>query len=104
MAHFANLENGRVTQVVVIDNKELLDENSIEQESKGVEFCKTLFGQDTTWIQTSYNSNFRGKYAGIGDLYDPIEDKFVIDEAWQIAELARLEELKNSQNQEEVTE
>lgn len=100
MANFAKLENSRVVQVIVIDNKDLLDENGIEQESKGVEFCKTLFGQDTTWIQTSYNSNFRGKYAGIGDLYDPIEDKFVHDQAWHDEQNALL----NSQNEEEVTE
>jgi hypothetical protein len=30
-----------------------------------------------TWKQTSYNNNFRGKYAGIGDIYDAELDEFV---------------------------
>ena len=29
------------------------------------------------WIQTSYNANFRGKFAGIGDTYDEANDVFV---------------------------
>ena len=34
-------------------------------------------GANTIWKQTSYNSNFRGTYAGIGYTYDPINDIFV---------------------------
>jgi hypothetical protein len=40
-------------------------------------FCKSLLGDDTRWVQTSYNSNFRKNYAGIGMSYDPINDWFV---------------------------
>lgn len=73
MAHFAKIENGIVTQVVVVDN---------EYETNGQEYLNSL-GLDGIWIQTSYNNNFRGKYAGIGDTYDPELDEFispVIDE------------------------
>jgi hypothetical protein len=74
MAHFAQLnENNIVTQVIVVNNDELL-ENGIESEAKGIAFCQSLFGGN--WIQTSYNLNFRGKYAGIGMIYDPVEDVF----------------------------
>lgn len=68
MAHFAKIENGRVTEVIVINNEVILDENGVEQESIGAEFCQNLFGGE--WIQTSYNAKFRGKYAGSGDIWD----------------------------------
>ena len=71
MAHFAQLENNIVTQVIVINNDVIKDSKGKEQEQIGIDFCKSLFGQDTNWIQTSYNGTIRGKYAGPGDLYDP---------------------------------
>jgi hypothetical protein len=75
MAHFAELnENNVVTQVIVVHNNELIDENGNESEQKGIDFCVNLFGG--TWIQTSYNNNIRSKYAGVGDTYDPINDWF----------------------------
>lgn len=74
MAHFAKLENNTVQQVIVVNNEVLKDENGIEQESIGIAFCEELFGG--TWIQTSYNGNFRGTYAGTGMLYDLIQDIF----------------------------
>lgn len=84
MAHFAQLdENNVVLQVIVVHNNELVASKQtsvnedgsiavsvIESEDKGIEFCQSLFGADTRWVQTSYNGNFRGKYAGIGDTYD----------------------------------
>jgi len=76
MAHFAELdENNVVKQVIVVNNNELLD-NGVESEAKGIEFCTNLLGG--TWIQTSYNANFRGIYAGIGMTYDPANDVFVL--------------------------
>ena len=68
MAHFAKIEDGIVRQVVVINNEVITDEKGKEQESLGAEFCAELFGG--TWVQTSYNANFRGKYAGVGDTWD----------------------------------
>ena len=40
-------------------------------------FCQNLFGQDTTWKQTSYNDNFRVRYAGEGYTYDSTLDAFI---------------------------
>ena len=77
MAHFAQLDkNNVVTQVIVVHNNELL-ENGVESEAKGIAFCRSLFGADTRWVQTSYNGNFRGVYAGIGYTYDADKDVFV---------------------------
>lgn len=70
MAHFARIQNNLVCEVIVINNEVLHDENGIEQELIGINFCKSLYGADTEWVQTSYNNNFRGKYAGAGDIWD----------------------------------
>ena len=70
MAHFARIEDGIVREVIVINNEVLKDEEGIEQESIGIDFCKSLYGENTEWVQTSYNANFRGKYAGSGDRWD----------------------------------
>ena len=61
MAHFAkiNAEN-KVTEVIVVPN---------EQEHRGNEYLNEL-GITGTWVQTSYNATFGGKYAGIGDIWD----------------------------------
>jgi hypothetical protein len=76
MAHFAKIDNGIVETVIVINNEVMLDENGIEQETIGADFCAELFGGQ--WIQTSYNANFRGKFAGVGDTYDQTADEFIV--------------------------
>ena len=76
MAHFAELdETNVVTNVIVVHNNELLDENGNESEQKGIDFCVNLLGG--TWKQTSYNATFRKNYAIIGGVYDPIRDAFI---------------------------
>lgn len=77
MAHFAEIENNVVKQVIVINNEVITDDSGNEQEFLGVDFCKSLYGQDTQWVQTSYNAKFRGQYAGIGMTYDPVKDEFI---------------------------
>ena len=57
MAHFAKLDgDNKVTEVVVVDNSVIEDENGDEQESLGQAFLKGLYGDDTVWQQTSYNN------------------------------------------------
>jgi hypothetical protein len=76
MAHFAQLDkNNMVTQVIVVSDNDCLDANGQESEAVGIAFCKNLFGG--RWIQTSYNSNIRVRYAGIGYRYDEIHDAFI---------------------------
>ena len=70
MAHFAKIEDGIVRQVDAIANAAILDENGVEQEALGIALCKSIYGEDTEWVQTSYNAAFRGKYAGAGDKWD----------------------------------
>lgn len=93
MANFAELDKNNVVQrILVVHNNELI-ENGIELEDKGISFLKSIFGQDTKWIKTSYNTKgnkyynpdgtlgdqskaFRKNYPAQGDIYDPIEDGF----------------------------
>ena len=59
MAHFAKVENGVVREVIVVGNDDALTE------AAGQAFIASL-GLSGEWLQTSYNANFRSKYAGIG--------------------------------------
>ena len=79
MAHFAELnESNEVIQVVVVANEDIADGRfaSGESEEKGISFLQDLLGADTKWVQTSYNSNFRGRYAQLGFVYYPGDDVF----------------------------
>jgi hypothetical protein len=76
MAHFARIDNNTVAEVIVINNEVLENKEFPESEPIGIAFCKSLFGENTNWLQTSYNNNFRGTYAGSGMIYDPVLDIF----------------------------
>lgn len=58
MSHFAKIENGIVTEVIVAEQ----------------DYIDTLDGQ---WVQTSYNANIRKNFAGIGYTYDDVRDAFI---------------------------
>ena len=76
MAHFAQLdENNIVSQVIVVNNEDILDDSGNESEEIGRKFCADLLGGN--WIQTSYNASARNKYAAIGDTYDLEKDAFI---------------------------
>jgi len=76
MAHFAQLNaENLVTQVIVVANQDTADQNGVENEAIGIEFCTNLLGGK--WVQTSYNGNIRKNYAGVGYKYDATLDAFV---------------------------
>lgn len=76
MAHFAELDdNNIVLRVIVISNDEIKDENGQENEALGIALCQKICGGGR-WKQTSYNNNFRNKYAGEGEYYDESLDVF----------------------------
>lgn len=78
MAHFAKLdENNIVEEVIVISNDSIIDESKNESETKGIEFCRSLYGEETNWVQTSYNGTFRKNFAGVGYTYDIVRDAFI---------------------------
>ena len=84
MAHFAELKEKTdpsgftadthliVERVIVVDNKHVDSDEHVSGEN----WCSTFFGGGN-WKQTSYNNNFRKKYAGMGDRYDAAKNKFI---------------------------
>ena len=82
MAHFAELESKTaptgftsdthlvVKRVVVVAN----DVVPSDEHADGETWCVNFF-KGGTWKQTSYNNNFRKKYAGIGDVYNASKNK-----------------------------
>ena len=84
MAHFAKLgANGKVIQVLTLDNKDMHNADGVEDETVGQQYLELHNNWPAQmWIQTSYNTNsnkhssgddskaFRGNYAGIGFEWD----------------------------------
>jgi len=84
MAHFAKLgSNGKVIQVLTLNNGDMLNADGVEDESVGQQYLETHNNWPAQmWIQTSYNTvnnthtsgdnskAFRGNYAGIGYTWD----------------------------------
>ena len=82
MAHFAKLgANGKVIQVLTLNNSDMLNADGVEDESVGQQYLETHNNWPAQmWIQTSYNTQsnqhkdggtpFRGNYAGIGYEWD----------------------------------
>ena len=56
-----------------------MSNDNAPDEATGLAFIASI-GLAGVWKQTSYNANFRGKYAGIGDTYDAVNDVFVSPE------------------------
>ena len=69
MAHFAKVSNGVVEQVIVVANSDCAGGSLPESEPVGQAFIASV-GLTGEWKQTSYNANFRGKYAGMGYLWN----------------------------------
>jgi len=97
MAHFAELDsNNVVLRVLVVDNFAMENDQGQSVEQLGVKFLQNLYGLNTIWKQTSYNTKggvyynpntnepdldqskaFRKNYAGIGYTYNLIRNAFI---------------------------
>ena len=89
MAHFAELETKVdptgftsdeqliVKRVVVVGNDCVPSDMHIDGET----WCINFFNGGI-WKHTSYNSNFRKTYAGIGMVYNPVKDKFLTQQPY----------------------
>tara|TARA_R110000787_G_C13381104_1_gene441823 strand:+ start:858 stop:1295 length:438 start_codon:yes stop_codon:yes gene_type:complete len=95
MATFVELDsNNIVLRGIAIHNNECL-ENGVESEARGIQFCQSLYGPNTIWKQTSYNTRsgiyynsdgtvsddqskaFRKNHASTGFSYDADRDAFI---------------------------
>ena len=71
MAHFAKLdENNIVLEVHVVNNDDIQNLPFPESETVGIAYLNS-FLPEANWKQTSYNNNFRFRYAGIGHTFHP---------------------------------
>jgi len=80
MGHFAELDkNNKVIRVLVGCNQDIANNGGELSEQAANHFATVcpLSTNGVKWVQTSYNSNFRKQYAGLGHTYDPIKDKFI---------------------------
>ena len=76
MAHFAEIDSeGTVQRVLVLSNT-VTYQGDEEVEELGTAYLQNMF-PDTDWVQTSYNDNFRKRYAGKGMKYDVERDAFI---------------------------
>ena len=66
MSHWAEIDENKIVLRVLVGNNSEADE--------GEAFMNSLGG---TWVKTSYNSNIRKNYAGIGMEYRADIDAFV---------------------------
>ncbi len=69
MAHFAKINSENVVVDVVVVSNDL--------EHRAKEFLSEDLQLGGTWVQTSFNRNFRKNFAGIGYQYDPVRDAFI---------------------------
>ena len=77
MAHFAKIDkNNKVLEVIVVNNSDCGNLDFPESESIGQSFINSI-GLDGNWKQTSYNSTFRKRYAGLDDVYDESRNAFL---------------------------
>jgi hypothetical protein len=80
MGYFAHIDENNIVQQVISISNEVLNEPMFsfpDTEPLGRAFIAQTLGLDGEWRQTSFNGNFRGRYAGIGNRYDRDLDEFV---------------------------
>ena len=63
MSHFAKIDKNNIVTEVIVAEQDFINTGKV--------------GDSFLWIQTSYNSNFRGKFAEIGSKYDKANDIFI---------------------------
>ena len=90
MANFAQLdENNKVINIVVVSNDIMLDINGNEDEQLGIDFLKSMFGDNVTFIQTSITGKIRKRFACLGMIYEHSIDAFIEEKpypSWHLDE------------------
>jgi hypothetical protein len=87
MGYFAQIQDGTVQQVIAISN-DVLGEDTLafpDTEGAGRAFIANTLNLPGEWRQTSFNGNFRKRYAGIGYAYDSERDEFV-PPGWELVD------------------
>ena len=63
MSHFAKLDSNNVVTEVIKSEQDFINSGAV--------------GDSFLWVQTSYNGNFRGRFAQMGGTYDKVNDVFI---------------------------
>jgi len=63
MSHFAKIDKDNIVTEVIVAEQDFINSGAV--------------GDSFSWIQTSYNNNFRKHYAGVGYTYDATRDAFI---------------------------
>ena len=63
MSHFAKLNSSNIVENVIVAEQDFINSGVV--------------GDSFLWVQTSYNGNFRGKYASVGDTWDKVNEVFI---------------------------
>ena len=63
MSHFAKLDSNNTIIEVIKAEQDFINSGTV--------------GDSFLWVQTSYNGNFRGRFAQIGGTYDKVNDVFI---------------------------
>ena len=97
MAHFTELDlNNIVLRVLCLENSVMENDQGERVEQLGIDFLQNLYGSNTIWKQTSYNTRagiyyipgteevspdqskaFRKNYAGVEYSYDSTRNAFI---------------------------
>jgi hypothetical protein len=99
MAHFAKLNEDNIVVKVIVVNNDVIVEDGIEIEQKGVDFLRQIYNEpNANWKKSSYNTSggqyftvdsqglkilgdqskaFRKNSASIGATYDSVRDAFI---------------------------
>ena len=63
MSHFAKINSDNIVENIIVAEQDFINSGAV--------------GDAFLWVQTSYNNNFRGKYAAVGDTWDKVNEVFV---------------------------
>ena len=63
MSHFAKIDNDNIVTQVIVAEQDFINTGAV--------------GDNVLWVQTSYNSNFRKNFAGMGFTFDERRDAFI---------------------------
>ena len=63
MSHFAKINSSNVVTEVIVAEKDFINLGVV--------------GDEFLWVQTSYNGNFRGRFAKVGDTWDNLNNRFI---------------------------
>jgi len=63
MSHFAKIDNNNIVTEVIVAEQDFINSGAV--------------GDSFSWVQTSYNHNFRGRFAKVGDNWDSTNNRFI---------------------------